>query len=157
MLVLDIEFLKINHFRPRTHLTDSLSVVTNLSILVSCLPAPCSKINQRGCLGHTLMLLPPSRAESCRLVLLQRRCISFQVLRVGELPFVHSKMSLLKSSGLGLNSRPSATLPGRSICSSALASLPPSPAPRRSTSQIAILWRIARFLAVRYRDLLKVV
>ena len=40
MLVLDIEFLKINHFRPRRHLACSFSMVTNLSILVSCLPFP---------------------------------------------------------------------------------------------------------------------
>jgi hypothetical protein len=37
MLVLDIELLKINHFRPRT-LAGSLPVVTNLSMLVTYLP-----------------------------------------------------------------------------------------------------------------------
>ena len=70
MLGLDIEFLKINHVRPRTHLAGSFSIVTSLSILVSCVLSqavvhigpsklrfqrnrndvtPCSKINQRGC------------------------------------------------------------------------------------------------------------
>ena len=40
VLVVDIELLKINRFRRKTHLTGSLSVVTNLPMLVSCLPFP---------------------------------------------------------------------------------------------------------------------
>ena len=38
VLALDIELLKINRFRRRTHLTGSSSVVINLPMLVSCLP-----------------------------------------------------------------------------------------------------------------------
>ena len=40
VLVVDIELLKINHFRRRMHLTGILSVVTNLPMLISCLPFP---------------------------------------------------------------------------------------------------------------------
>jgi hypothetical protein len=39
-LVVEIELLKINHFRRRRHLTGILSVVTNLPMLISCLPFP---------------------------------------------------------------------------------------------------------------------
>ena len=35
--------------------------------------------SESACLGHTFMPLPPYRTQSYRLVLLQRRCISFQV------------------------------------------------------------------------------
>jgi len=38
VLVVDIELLKINHFRRRMHLTGILSVVTNLPMLISWLP-----------------------------------------------------------------------------------------------------------------------
>lgn len=38
VLVVEIELLKINHFRRRTHLTGSLSVVTNLPMLVTYFP-----------------------------------------------------------------------------------------------------------------------
>ena len=38
VLVVEIELLKINRFRRKTHLTGILSLVTNLPMLVSCLP-----------------------------------------------------------------------------------------------------------------------
>jgi hypothetical protein len=38
VLVVQIELLKINHFHRRTHLTGSLSVVTNLPMLISYFP-----------------------------------------------------------------------------------------------------------------------
>ena len=40
VLVVDFELLKINHFRRRMHQTGILSVVTNLPMLISCLPFP---------------------------------------------------------------------------------------------------------------------